>query len=161
MTIGTLAKRLSLSLAALLVPIAVSAGDGLRRSPYRTNLVEVGAPRPLTKTQLDRQISINPDLRSWVAHYGYPDVAEYQEVVPQFGWADYEIRTYYLRRNQALAFGMVASFPYGAEPSMPDYTGLLPSFGLIKFQGTIAREDIDRVSAAPRVVSAYRRPLPW
>jgi hypothetical protein len=153
--------RISLAVAALLVPVAVSAGDGTRPSPYRTSVVDVGAPRLMTQHQLERQMSINPDLRSWISYYGYPDVAEYQEVVPQFGWADYEVRTYYLRRNQSLAFGMVASLPFGAEPSMPDYSGLLPAYGLLKYQGALGHDDIDRLSSAPRLPASLRLPAPW
>lgn len=148
-----LAKQFSLPAAVLLAWVVPGAAAELRSSPLRPNVVEVGAPRALTRLQLEQEMYWNSDLRGWVLYYGYPDVAEYQEVVPQFGWAAYEIHAYYLRRNQEIVFARVASFPYAGLFGYPSYLGypaMLPDYGLIKFQGTIDQEDLQRLSARPR-----------
>jgi hypothetical protein len=135
----------------LLASVALAAAPQLRRSSNRPTIVEVGPPRAITMAQLEQEMYWNSDLQSWVEHYGYPDLAEYQEVVPQFGWADYEIRAYYLRRNQEVVFGRVASFPdMVGYPYYPGYPGLLEHYGLIKYQGPIQQDDLQRLSAARR-----------
>src|SRR5262249_32144424 len=146
-------KRISMAGMVLLASVALAAAPELRRSPNRPTIVEVGPPHPITMAQLEQEMYWNSDLQSWVKYYGYPDLAEYQEVVPQFGWADYEIRTYYFRRNQELVFGRVVSFPYAdmvGYPYYPGYPGMLAHYGLIKFQGPIPQADLQRLSAARR-----------
>lgn len=147
------AKQLTWTMAVLLATAASGAAAELRASPSRPGIVEVGPPRALSTIQLEHEMSWNSDMRSWVLFYGYPDVAEYQAVLPQYGWAAYEIHTYYLARNQEVVFGRVAPFALDALPGYPGYhgyPGMLAHHGLIKHQGAIDQADLQRLSASAR-----------
>lgn len=139
-------KRLSLAAAMILVSAAWAVAAEPPRTPeYRPYIAEVGAPRTLSRAQFEREVAVNSDLRSWVRNYGFPDVAEYQRVVPEYGWSDYEIRVFYFDYNMELAFGRVAFFP-----SMTS-SALTADYGLVKYQGRIEPENLERVRHAPRV----------
>lgn len=147
-------KRLVSTAAALLLAgsavVGSAAAADLREPEYRPYIAEVGPPKALTRAQFDKEVVVNSDLRSWVRNYGYPDVAEYQRVVPEYGWSDYEIRLYYFERDQELAFGRVAFSPYAAPGPM------IGDIGLTKYQGRIQSENLERVSRAPRLCGGGR-----
>ena len=123
-----------------------SAAEPFRRRPeYRPYIMEVGAPRVLTRAQFTREIYMNTDLQSWVRNYGFPDVAEYQRVVPEYGWADYEIRVYYFDYDLELAFGRVKFMPAVTSHDLVD------DYGLVKYEGRINPSNLQRVRHAPRL----------
>jgi hypothetical protein len=140
-----LAKRLSLVVIMVLASAGVGQASELRTPSYRPYITEVGPPRTLSLEQFEHEVQANSDLRSWVKDYGYPDVAETQEVVPEYGWSDYEVRAYYFDRDQELAFGRIALFPQVVGQSMVD------RYGLVKYQGRIQPENRKRVLAAARL----------
>jgi hypothetical protein len=140
-----LAKRLSLVGLGILLTAGWATAGELRTPSYRPYIVEVGPPRTISRQQLDKEMYLNSDLRSWIRNYGYPDVAEIQAVVPEYGWSDYEIRTYYLDRDQELAFGRIAFMPYQGDP------GFLDDYGLVKYQGKIQPEGRQRIQSLARI----------
>jgi hypothetical protein len=149
----TLAKRFSFIVAAIVAGAGVAGAQDLRTPPYRPYITEVGSPRVIDRARFDREVAVNTDLRSWVQNYGYPDVAEIQTVVPQFGWSDYEVRTYYFDRNQELAFGRVSFFPAQVDE------GWIQDYGLIKYQGALQPENRQRVQYAARLCGSRGSPL--
>jgi len=140
-----LAQRFSLAVVAVLVAVTGVGAQGLRTPSYRPYITEVGPPHTINRKQLDKETQVNSDLESWIHDYGYPDVAEIQEVVPEYGWSDYEVRIYYLARNQELAFGRIAFFPRQGDPAF------VSNYGLVKFQGSVQPENRKRVQYAARI----------
>lgn len=138
--------KLSLAVVAILVTANWVGAQTLRTPPYRPYITEVGPPRAIDRVRLDKEMTVNSDLRSWIRDYGYPDVAEIQDVVPEYGWSDYEVRTFYLTRNQELAFGRVAFFPRQGNPSF------VGDYGLIKYQGVVQPENRKRLQYAARLI---------
>lgn len=140
------AKALSLAAVGMVLLSATGAkAEQLRTPDYRPYITEVGPPRTINRVRLDKEMQLNSDLASWIRDYGYPDVAEVQDVVPQYGWSDYEIRIFYIDRNQELAFGRVSFFPFIRDRSFVD------NYGLIKFQGPLQSENRGRVLASARI----------
>jgi len=92
------------------------------RRPYIT---EVGQPYAIAGEALHQELLRISDMRTYVSHYGYPDYAEIQELVPEWPWQPYEVRLYYLHRNIEAVFGAVMLSPAA------------PNFGVMKFQGDI------------------------
>ena len=126
-------RRFGVVAVSLLVGGSVSLAHaaGIRRhTPQnRPYIVELGAPEAIDDMRLQREMRKNTDLRGYVARYGYPEVAEIQEIVPQSPWDSYEVRLYYIRRNQALAFSRAFISP------------IIDDFGLLKHTGKVLPED--------------------
>ena len=138
--------KLTLTAAMVLGSAGMAAAQGGPRIPeYRPYIAEVGNPRVLTKREFEKELAVNSDLRSWVKNYGYPDVAEIQRVVPEYGWRDYEVRVFYLSYDQELAFGRVAFMPSAGEPS------LINDYGLVKYQGKVQPENRKRIQYEARL----------
>lgn len=104
----------------------------------RQDVVEIGSPVPISRQVLRAEMGRNNELREYIETYGYPDYAEVQEIRPQWPWAAYEVRTYYLRRNIQISFARV-----NVSPTVRD-------FGVTRFAGRIARQTLDRLLTAER-----------
>jgi len=104
------------------------AGVHRRIDANRPSIIEIGDPTSVDTPRIEREAQHITQLREFLDAYGYPDYAELQEVAPEWPFAPYEIRTYYLDRNLELDFGHVF-----VSPAMPDY-------GTSKYQGEIAPE---------------------
>lgn len=159
-----LAKRIALAAAIVAASAGVAKAEmDLDTPEYRPYITEVGKPIVLNLTQFRREVAVNSDLKSWIRNYGYPDVAEIQRVVPEYGWADYEVRIYYFAYDIELAFGRVAFMPAVTDPDVID------DYGLVKFQGRMQPENRKRVqyearlcgsgkgSSADRIIAAADR----
>lgn len=128
---------------AMLVGIAVVCGSAswlnaaeVRRitpgdRPY---IVEIGSPKVIDRDRLDDEMALNPDLCEQVNFYGYPDVAEIQRVAPDWPWADYEVRLFYLDSNQKMAFGRTF-----IAPSL--------NYGLEKYKGPMSPSERSRIAS--------------
>ena len=75
-------------------------------------------------------------MRSFVSKYGWPDYAEVQEVTVDEPLAAYEVRLYYLRRNQQIAYSRVH-----VSPAFPD-------FGIRTYDGPIPEDALARILTA-------------
>lgn len=118
------------TLLAVAVVVAVGwsvppAEAQLRRSAVRPDIVEIGPPISIDRETLQKEARRNQALAEHLRLYGYPDYAEVQEIDVQEPFATYEVRIYYLRRNQQLAFGRVHV--------SPEFT----RFGMVKYDGPI------------------------
>lgn len=140
-----LVQRLSVAVAAVIVVAGAVEAQERRTPSYRPYIVEVGPARAIGIDRFEEEMQLNSDLRSWVRSYGYPDVAEIQPVTPQYGWAPYEIRAFYLARNQEIAFGRIAFFPTTGGSTM------VQGLGLVKYEGDMQRADRQRVEMMPRL----------
>jgi hypothetical protein len=104
----------------------------------RQDVFDIGAPIPISRQTLEQEMRRNVELSEYIRTYGFPDYVEVQEVRPQWPWAAYEVRVYYLRRNSQMAFGRV-----NVAPSVTNY-------GLERFAGPIDQETLNRLlTAAP------------
>jgi hypothetical protein len=123
---------------------AVAASPALGElQPDRQDVYEIGAPLPISRQVLKQEMLRNSELAQYIGTYGYPDYAEVQEVRPQWPWAAYEVRIYYLRREMQLSFARV-----NVAPSVTDY-------GLERYAGPIDRATLDRLlTAAPPAEAA-------
>jgi hypothetical protein len=104
------------------------------RRPY---IVEIGEPYRISRATIDAESAKIDELRTYLAHYGYPDYAEIQEIRPEWPWESYEVRLYYLRRNTELDFGHVLSVDSAAS-----------GLGVLKFQGGIPASKRLQIEAA-------------
>jgi len=94
-----------LSCMMMLLVLGTQATAQPRAVPGRPDIYEVGDPFPIARSALSIEMRRNEELKVYISEYGWPDYAEVQEVVPQWPWADYEVRIYYLDRDLALAYG--------------------------------------------------------
>lgn len=108
----------------------------------RPGILEVGEPMLISRDGLRREMDRNSALKDYIETYGWPDYAEVQQMVVQEPLAPYEVRVYYLRRNQEFAFVRV-----NVAPSVVN-------FGVRKYEGAIAPRTIDRLLTARAVMEA-------
>jgi GrpB-like predicted nucleotidyltransferase (UPF0157 family) len=73
-------------------------------SPCFAIAVAIGPGRPLGEHGFERQLAMNPELRSYVALRGYPDWVEEVEVDTDLPLDSHELRLYYLRLDREIAF---------------------------------------------------------
>jgi hypothetical protein len=130
-----------LGLVALFLAVAALGSDGasaatLRPAKNRPDIIEVGDPVTVGRPELSREMELNSSLREYVELYGWPDYVEVQEVTVQEPWAAYEVRLFYLRRDEYLVFGRVH-----VAPSIEDY-------GARKYTGAIDSDTLDRLLTA-------------
>ncbi len=127
-------------MVAVVSGFARGAGELRRETPARRPyIVEIGDPRPLTKAQLEREMRLNSDLRDYIGYYGFPEV-------PDAPWDAYEVRLYYLRRRQEVAFGRAF-----VAPTVTD-------FGVLKYLGPITDADRERLARRAAIgEDAYAR----
>ena len=131
-------------LVALFLAVAALGSDGataatLRPAKNRPDIIEVGDPMLVGRPELSREMELNSALREYIHLYGWPDYVEIQEVAVQDPWAAYEVRLFYLRRDEYLVYGRV-----NVAPSIEDY-------GARKYAGSIDSETLDRLlTAAPQ-----------
>lgn len=117
---------LATSLLVLIIA-GQASGDVRRERPLRRPyIVEIGEPYRISRATIDAESAKIDELRIYLDHYGYPDYAEIQEIRPEWPWESYEVRLYYLRRNQEIDFGHVLSVESAAA-----------DLGVLKFQGGI------------------------
>ncbi len=124
----------------LLLSVAVGgeswAASELRPATNRPDIVEIGAPVMISREMLRREMDRNTELHEYIRVYGWPEYAEIQEVQVQEPFAAYEVRLYYVHRNQFLVFGRV-----NVAPNVVDY-------GVRKYAGPIDPETLDRLLTA-------------
>ncbi len=139
-------KRLAIVTGALLVLAAAPGGraENVRRviPENRPYIVEIGEPQPIDVGRLNREMTRNTDLREFILYFGYPDIAEVQEIRPEAPWEPYEVRVYYLRQDLQAAFGN-AYFAPGIQ-----------AYGIVKYEGPLRAEDLTRLASAPRLCAA-------
>ena len=150
-------KGLSVLIAVAVLPMLTNATRAdVRRehSERRPYIVEVGEPYSIGTAVVDRESNTIDQLRDYLVAYGYPEYAEIQEIEPQWPWASYEVRLYYLRRNLEVVFGHV----FVSEAA--------EDLGMMKFLDDITpekRHQIDVILAArsaPPVVAPPPPPPP-
>jgi hypothetical protein len=73
-------------------------------APCFARAVAVGPGQPLGERGFERQLRLNPELRSYVALRGYPDWVEEIEVDSDLPLDTHEVRLYYLRLDREVAF---------------------------------------------------------
>lgn len=120
---------------ALAVAASPAVGD-LKTAPGRDDVVEIDGPVLVSRDVLTQEMRLNSGLRRYIGLYGWPDYVEVQEIVPEWPWAAYETRLYYVRREKYLAFGRV-----NVAPNVKDY-------GLEKFEGKLDAETMNRLLTA-------------
>jgi len=125
---------------------AERAAAEVRQARNRPGIFEVGEPILISREGLRREMDRNNTLREYIDLYGWPDYAEVQQTVVQEPLAPYEVRVYYLQRNQEYAFTR-------ANIS-PNFTG----FGIRKYEGLIAPETVDRLLTARAAMEAQAPP---
>lgn len=136
-----------LFLTAMALAAESTTAAMLRPAKERQDITEVGDPVLVGRNVLGREMRVNGSLRDYIELYGWPDYAEIQEITVSDPWAAYEVRVYYLRRNQYLVFGRVH-----VAPSVDDY-------GVRKYDGKIDPETLDRLlTASPPVEEISARP---
>jgi hypothetical protein len=114
----------------------------LRPAFNRQDVMEIGDPILISRQLLERELERNAEMRSYVATYGWPDYAEVQEVTVEEPLATYEVRLYYLRRNQQIAYSRVH-----VSPAFPD-------FGIRTYDGPIPEDALARILTAHGEVQA-------
>jgi hypothetical protein len=117
---------------ALLLTLTAAGGafgdvrrETTERRPYIT---EIGEPHPISRAALRREADANTTLSEHIELFGYPDYAEIQEIQPDWPWATYEVRLFYMERNLEADYGRV------------NFSKAAPNFGLLKFVGDIPAE---------------------
>src|SRR5216684_283735 len=156
-----MAKRefIALATVTLLATAATAALGDVRREKTgrRPYIVEVGEPYVITLPTLMHEADYMTDMADYLRDYGYPDYVEVQEIEPDWPWATYEVRLYYLRRNLEADFGHVK-----VSSAMPD-------LGMSKYLGDISpakRHQIEvilqarQMPAPPPVLEAPAPPAP-
>lgn len=98
----------------------------LRPALNRPELIEVGDPVLIGRDMLQQEMLRNVNLRDHITLYGWPDYAEIQEVRVLDPLASYEVRLYYLRRDQFLAYSRVYVSPVLANYGVRTYEGAIP-----------------------------------
>lgn len=145
-----MAKRIGVA-AAIVGMIAFAwvgrAPAELHRALGRPELIEVGEPSLISHDLLRQEMERNVSLREHIELYGWPDYAEIQEVKVPEPLAPYEVRLYYLRRNQQLAYARVFVSP------------AFPRAGIRTYDGPIPEETIRRLLTAAEEAETYRKPV--
>jgi hypothetical protein len=125
--------------AVLAAVVAVGGGMSsaeLRPATNRPDVIEVGEPVLISRDVLSLEMKRNVELREYIELYGWPEYSEVQEIQVKEPFAPYEVRLYYLRRDQYFAFGRVH-----VAPSVYDY-------GIMKYAGSIDEETLNRLLTA-------------
>jgi len=121
-------------------------GDVRRERPARRPyIVEVGQPYAIGVQKLQYEVDHISALKVYVEEYGYPDYAEIQEISPEWPWAPYEVRVYYMAWNLEVDFGPV----FVSEAT--------PNLGMLKFSGDITAEKRHEIEV---VLQAREAPPP-
>lgn len=124
---------------SLLVGVGV-ATVALAAGPHpalnRPDVFEVGEPMLISRETLKKEMGRNTDMAAYIKTYGWPDLAEVQEVTVDPPLAAYEVRLYYVRRDHMLAFSPV------------HVSAALEDFGLRKYDGPIPPQTLARLIAA-------------
>ncbi len=131
-----MAARFAVAMVLALGVVVGQADAGLRPSPERPEILEIGDPIGVNREVLRREMDRNGGLRDYIELYGWPDYAEVQEVQVVEPFASYEVRIYYIRRNSYQVFSRVH-----VGPSIFDY-------GIRKFEGPISPETLNRLLTA-------------
>jgi hypothetical protein len=115
-----------LSTGAVMRPASAEVRrEKTERRPYIT---EIGEPQSIGTAALQREAEKTNDMRDFFLRHGYPDYAEVQEIVPEWPWESYEVRTYYMHWNLEVTFGRVP------------FSEAMPDLGVLKFQSEIPPE---------------------
>jgi len=114
----------------------------------RPELLEVGNPMLISRETLAREMERNWELRTYVNLYGWPEYAEVQETVVNEPVVPYEVRLYYLRRNQQATFSRV------------NVQAWIRDFGIRRYMGTIPEETVARLLTAEGEINAPKVPEP-
>jgi hypothetical protein len=121
----------------------------LRPAVDRPDIIEVGDPFIVGRDILRREMKRNIALDEYIDLYGWPDYAEVQEIQAHDPWAAYEMRLYYIQRDQYLVFGRVHVAPS------------VFNFGVKKFEGPINPEALNRLlTAQPAAATLPETALP-
>lgn len=104
----------------------------------------IGPGRPIGEQGFERQLRMNPELRSFVELRGYPDWVEEVEVDSTRPLDAYELRLYYLRFDREVAF--TRAFILGR-----------PQVSLRLFDRPIAPADRARIEEAYLAIDPARR----
>jgi hypothetical protein len=120
----------------------------LRPALGRPELMEVGKPILISREALAREMERNQELQTYVTLYGWPDYAEVQETVVNEPVAPYEVRLYYLRRNQQVAYSRVY------------VSWWIRDFGVRRYMGPIQEETLARLLTAQGEISPPILPAP-
>ncbi len=73
-------------------------------APCFSMAVAIGPGLPVGERGFERQLRMNPELRSYVALRGYPDWVEEVEVDTDLPLDSHELRLYYLRLDREVSF---------------------------------------------------------
>ena len=84
--------------------VIASVGLVCIAAPCFAIAVAVGPGRPMGERGFERQLRMNPELRSYVALRGYPDWVEEVEVDSDLPLDSHELRLYYLRLDREVSF---------------------------------------------------------
>lgn len=139
---------LSVLLAVVFAAAIPVSGQLRRRSPERPDVIEIGERIAISTEVLREEMKKNVALRDYIELYGWPDVAEVQEIAVDKPWAAYEVHLYYLRRLRHLVFGRVY-----VSPEFVD-------FGMKKYDGRMTEADIARLLGSPPTPTATPAPTP-
>jgi hypothetical protein len=120
----------------------------LRAAVGRPELLEVGNPILISRETLAREMGRNQELSTYVTLYGWPDYAEVQETVVNEPVAPYEVRLYYLRRNQQVAYSRVYVSRW------------IHDFGIRRYMGPIPEETLARLLTAQGEIMPGKVPAP-
>jgi hypothetical protein len=121
--------------SAVLLVCAPAFGEA-KPALERPGIVDLDEPVLIDRDSLRREMRLNTNLAEYIDLYGWPDYAEIQEVVLQEPFAPYEVRLYYLKQNNYLAYGRVH-----IAPTVDD-------FGVRKFEGPIPAATLNRLLTA-------------
>lgn len=119
-----------------------------RAAVGRPDVMEVGEPVLISREVLHREANTNSAMAEYIAKYGQPDYAVVQRTAveePYIAFAPYEVRLYYVDRDQEIIFGRV------------QVSEAIRSFGIRKWLGPIRPETMDwllSASARPAVPMA-------
>lgn len=112
----------------------VAVATGPQPAVGRPDVLEVGEPVLLGRELLLREMNSNRALSEYIEKYGWPDYAVVQRTAveePYISFAPYEVRIYYVQRDQEIIFGRVA------------ISEAMHSFGIRKWLGPIRPETMD------------------
>lgn len=117
------------ALLLLAANAGAASGDVRReRTERRPYILEVDQPYAIGPERLQQEVDHISALMTYVGDYGYPEYTEIQDILPEWPWAPYEVRLYYMRRNLEVDFGPVI------------LSEATPNFGVLKYQGDITPE---------------------
>ena len=116
----------------------------LASAPCFATAIAVGPGRPLGESGFERELCLNPELRTFVQLRGYPDWVEEVEVDSDLPRDSYELRLYYLRLDREVAFSRA-------------YILGRPRVSLRLFERPIAPNDRARIEEAYLAIDPARR----